>query len=135
MAVKGLDSLKQLFARAPGIVREEMRRAAVELAKLQGEYIEQGRSPEGGAQKANSPRYKARKGNKPALYRTGRLSTWSLWRITPEGKGWRLSPPSDRVEVVRRLRDRGFEFVKDQIPADFVRKVQRRVIQRIEEKK
>ena len=106
------------------------KRAAKMLAADQEGLIEDGRQPDGSAQKPNSPKYRDRKirhgdGHQP-LWRTGEFKNSRNWKARASKKKGQvtLKPPKEYDGLMRIFSAAGLKTVVDEIPADHDEKLQ-----------
>lgn len=93
------------------------RAAADEIVREHVEALRAGASPLGGPQKPNSPGTSKRKGGRPPLVDTGRLLRGL--RVVEHPDGVTIVPPPDRVGILDRLHDDGYETVFSGEASDF----------------
>ena len=105
--------------------RKEMTRAAHKLADKQEQFIEAEKTPGGRAQKANNPRYRKRKKDKPPLEKTGLLKKASAWRVSGERNYVVLRPPVGRDAAVGVLEKRGYKLITTTLPKNLKNEIQK----------
>ena len=99
LKITGLSSIEAALPKAVKEVKEIARELATETAELQERYILAAQDPTGTRQK-NVP-----------LYRTGRLSEASGWKISKTKRGVMLRPPKDRQTAAFVLMSRGYRLI------------------------
>lgn len=105
------------FARA---LRKAVTDAQGDIAKRirarHRQLLNAGQAPDGSPQPKNAPGWSQKKGGKPMGVDTGRLRSKLRTRTKDRGARRVIEPPADRLEPLRRLRERGFRTIFDELP-------------------
>jgi len=137
--IAGAEALRTLLPATAKLLVEESIVAASATADAQHDLIVAGTDPAGYPQRANDPGTVARKQakgvtpNEP-LYDTGVLADASQWRTRrlSGNRGAKLSPPKDREAALYVLRSKGYRTVLDWVPELILRRLEKRVQERLD---
>ena len=116
LKITGLSSIEAALPKATKEVKEIARELAIETAELQERFILAGQDPTGARQKDVKQSTESRKraddvSHNVPLYRTGRLSEASGWKISKTKRGVMLRPPKDRQTAAFVLMSRGYRLI------------------------
>lgn len=109
-------------ARVLTSARAAIKATATRVQKDMRPRIDARKTPSGGGQQANSPRYAAVKARKlghttPLLGAQGILRDPDSYRVVQaDGWSWIIYPPNERLNVIQWLRQRGYEWFE--LPAE-----------------